>query len=155
MIEIKRVRAEELYPMRLELLRGGSTDVSKAVFDGDDEKDSKHFMLREGGEEAGIVTVIRRSGEFEGKVFQMRGLAVKEEKRRKGYAAALIKAAEYYVFIEMGAEILWLNSRTRVIGLYEKAGYKSSGELFEIEGVGEHILMYKKREDYKTGCCSH
>ena len=64
MIEIKRVRAEELYPMRLELLRGGSTDVSKAVFDGDDEKDSRHFMLREGGEEAGRVTVIRISGEI-------------------------------------------------------------------------------------------
>lgn len=151
MVEIKKVVARELYDIRLKVLREGKQDVSLAVFEGDDDATSAHFKLLESGQLAGCVSVIKE-GKGNENEYRLRGLAVYEEYRGKGYGISLIKMAEYYAFVTVGAEILWLNSRVHAEGLYLKQGYKKQGDVFMIENVGEHVLMIKNKSEYKT-CC--
>jgi GNAT superfamily N-acetyltransferase len=40
--------------------------------------------------------------------------------------------------------LLWCNARVSAIGFYEKVGFKKfNGEVFEIDEIGPHVLMFK------------
>ena len=171
MIEIKRVGAEELYPIRLEVLRNGSKNTEDAVFAGDDAPMTMHAgiycdelagcvsVMEEYSEEISriadgveIKTDAVRNAGFGKLLMRMRGLAVYEKFRGQGLSFSLVRYAEFFAFAEKGAAVLWLNAREHVVGLYEKMGYKKLGEPFNIENVGMHYLMYKPASEYSAGC---
>ena len=55
----------------------------------------------------------------------------------------LIKTA----FLELksiGADFLWCNARIAALDFYESVGFKTKGELFDIEIIGPHYYMYKE-----------
>lgn len=171
MIEIKRVKAEELYPIRLKVLRNDSQNTVDAIFVGDNDSNTMHAgiyneelmgcvsVMEEASDEItrlveadeSIPAVLRMMG-FGKRLMRMRGLAVYEQYRGQGLSFSLVRYAEFYAFAEKGASALWLNAREHVVGLYEKFGYKKIGDAFNIENVGMHYLMYKPASAYSAGC---
>ncbi len=154
MTEIRKVSAEELYPLRLAVLRNGSQNPADAYFSGDEEESSLHVALYEGGVLAAGGSLISSTNDFIGadNPYRVRGLAVYPEYRGNGYAKAILAYIEFYGFEEKKADVIWLYAREKAAGLYEKLGYVVSGEAVEIQGIGRHYLMYKAVCDYRPGC---
>lgn len=43
-----------------------------------------------------------------------------------------------------GGDLLWCNARTSAAGFYRKLNFAIQGEVFNIENIGPHYVMYKK-----------
>ncbi|MDZ7815017.1 MAG: GNAT family N-acetyltransferase [Planctomycetota bacterium] len=107
---------------------------------GDEEPDAFHFALYDGDEVVGCVTYVRR--QFEGSdAYQLRGMAVTGELRGKGLGRRLYERSLQHVSDETGNELFWCNSQMRAKGFYERMGWNTAGEVFEIDGVGPHVRM--------------
>ena len=92
----------------------------------------------------GIVSVYQVNSQlfFNENQFQIRGMAVLEAHQQKGYGALLIERAEKYCF-EKDASVIWFNAREKAVPFYEKNGYQTKGNSFEIPEVGTHFIMFK------------
>ncbi len=69
-------------------------------------------------------------------------MAVLENYRKKGLGEALVVCCEKYC-INRNANLIWFNARKEAVGFYEKMAYQKKGMPFEIENIGEHVVMFK------------
>ena len=74
--------------------------------------------------------------------FRLRGMATEENFRKKGFGKLLLKTAEK-IIIEKGSDNLWCNARIKAVPFYLSCGYKIFGQLFDIQDIGPHYMMYK------------
>jgi GNAT superfamily N-acetyltransferase len=63
--------------------------------------------------------------------------------QKKGLGEALISYCEKYC-IKRNADLICFNTRKETVGFYEKMTYQKKGMPFEIENIGEHVVMFKK-----------
>ena len=140
---IKEIQSSETYLVRQEVLRKGKP-LETCHFEGDDEKTTKHFGIELNEKIIGIVSVYQVNSQlfFDENQFQIRGMAVLEAHQQKGYGALLIERAEKYCF-EKNASVIWFNAREKAVPFYEKNGYQTKGNSFEIPEVGTHFIMFK------------
>ncbi len=143
MTDIREISTLETFAIRHPVLRAGKP-LESCRFDGDDLKTTKHFGVFENETLAGIVTVLQSNSALfvEDFQFQIRGMAVLENHQKKGFGEKLLFYAEDYIRDKNG-KLIWCNARENASGFYEKSGYKKTGNLFEIPGVGSHYVMYK------------
>ena len=142
-MNVKRISVEQTWPIRNEILRPG-LPVSTCQFEEDKLSGATHFGSYLENDLTGIVSVyqINPAHVTEGSCWQFRAMATRENVRGLGHGKALIDAMEAYL-TEQGADLSWCNARDSAHGFYEKLGYASVGEMFEIPGVGPHWLMHK------------
>ena len=140
---IKEIQSSETYLVRQKELRKGKP-LETCHFEGDDEKTTKHFGIELNEKIIGIVSVYQVNSQlfFDENQFQIRGMAVLEAHQQKGYGALLIERAEKYCF-EKNASVIWFNAREKAVPFYEKNGYQTKGNSFEIPEVGTHFIMFK------------
>ena len=74
--------------------------------------------------------------------FRLRGMATEEKYRKKGFGKLLLKTAEK-IISEKGSNNLWCNARIKAVPFYLSCGYKIFGQLFDIQHIGPHYMMYK------------
>ena len=141
---LKKITASETYSVRLPVLRKGKS-VESCQFDGDHLATTIHFGLYLNQELVGIVSLFQKSNPLfpEKKQFQIRGMAVLENQRKKDFGKKLLIHCEKECR-NQDANLIWFNARTEAVGFYEKMGYQKTGTPFEIPDVGEHIIMLKK-----------
>lgn len=145
-IIIQPVTARDLLPLRHALLRPHQPEET-CVFPGDNDPTTIHlgaFML---DEMIGIASLYQESHKTitAGSGFRLRGLAIKDALRRRGYGQALLQAVEEQAQAQ-GADYLWANARITALDFYAKAGYSIGEEEFIVPGVGPHRLV---RRDFK------
>ena len=140
---IKEIQSSETYLVRQEELRKGKP-LETCHFEGDDEKTTKHFGIELNEKIIGIVSVYQVNSQlfFNENQFQIRGMAVLEAHQQKGYGALLVERADKYCF-EKNASVIWFNAREKAVPFYEKNGYQTKGNSFEIPEVGIHFVMFK------------
>ena len=73
--------------------------------------------------------------------YRLRGMATAPELRGEGAGSQLLKKGNE-ILLEKGVPIWWCNARISAAGYYEKAGLSQLGEIFEIEPIGMHKVMY-------------
>jgi predicted GNAT family N-acyltransferase len=141
---IKKITASETYSMRLPVLRKGKP-IESCHFDGDDSATTIHFGLYLNQELVGIVSLFQKNNPLfsEKNQFQIRGMAVLENHRKKDFGKALLIHCEQECS-NHDVDLIWFNARTEATGFYEKMGYQKTGTPFEIPDVGEHLIMLKK-----------
>jgi GNAT superfamily N-acetyltransferase len=140
---IKEIQSSETYLVRQEELRKGKP-LETCHFEGDDAETTMHFGIELNEKIIGIVSVYQVNSQlfFNENQFQIRGMAVLEAHQQKGYGALLIERAEKYCF-EKNASVIWFNAREKAVPFYEKNGYQTKGNSFEIPEVGIHFVMFK------------
>lgn len=113
--------------------------------DGDDLPTTIHLGLYINDELTGIVSIFKSASKlFEAEAqYQLRGMAVLAEHQKQGIGEQLVDAAEKVIEEAQGC-LIWFNARENATGFYKKLGYTITGKLFNIEGVGQHYVMYKK-----------
>jgi len=141
---IKKISAIETYPVRHPVLRAGRP-LEDCKFDHDDLETTFHLGLFEKNHLIGVATFLKNnSSSFpESNQYQLRGMAVLDRFQGKGLGAQLLNYAELELKLSQ-AELLWFNARERAVPFYSKLGYKTTGNTFDIKGIGSHYLMFKK-----------
>ena len=74
--------------------------------------------------------------------YRLRGMATLPEFRNNHAGSSLIQKAEQ-ILQERQANILWCNGRVTVANYYKRLGFQEHGEIFEIEPIGLHKVLYK------------
>jgi ribosomal protein S18 acetylase RimI-like enzyme len=60
----------------------------------------------------------------------------------RGIGAAVLKEGER-IASQRNFDLIWCNARTSAYKYYVKQGYTAFDDIFEIEGIGPHKVMYK------------
>jgi predicted GNAT family N-acyltransferase len=152
-INMKTVTLDDILSLRAKVLRPGRA-LNEAIFEGDDKSDTIHVALFEGDEIVACASLYNKNGAFfdDKRQYQLRGMAVEERCRGKGYGRALLKYSEF-LMLNRGIDVLWLNARLDAVGFYKKQGYETYGEKFYIPDVCEHIVMAKMLSDATCEGC--
>ncbi|MCI4441888.1 MAG: GNAT family N-acetyltransferase [Lentimicrobium sp.] len=144
---IKKISSAETFSVRHPVLRKGKP-LESCHFDGDNLETTQHFGLYLDEELVGIISLFKKSNpDFkENNQYQIRGMAVLEDHRKKDFGKALIRYSEEQCK-NQNVDLIWFNARIEASGFYEKMGYQKIGVPFEIPDVGEHIVMFKKNKN--------
>lgn len=141
MIRIEKIKAEDTYSIRKSVLREGMTLSHEMAGDHDD--DTLHLGLFDQDELVCIGSFMKASKPgFKGCQYQLRGMASAKGSQGKGYGKKLLLAAEQ-LLKDKNVDLLWCNARVVALDFYNKLGYRSIGDVFEVDQVGPHFLMFK------------
>lgn len=139
MIRIKKISAEESYPIRLEVLRKEIDLPFK--FKGDEDLDTFHLGAFDKNDLIAVSSFMKSSNEkFKVEQYQLRGMATLIESQGLG-AGKLMMQEAINLLKEMNVDVLWCNARVKAVEFYKKQGLQTHGEVFEIPLVGPHYLM--------------
>ena len=138
-ITIEQVTAADTYALRAQELRQGRP----VEIDGDDAPYVLHLAARiDGGEIVGVVRFHPRDcpwREGEGS-WQLRGMATDPRVRGLGAGRALV-AEGLSRIAARGGELVWCDARATAVGFYERLGFTSVTEDYDLRPVGLHRGM--------------
>ncbi|MGY4539750.1 GNAT superfamily N-acetyltransferase [Mucilaginibacter sp. UYNi724] len=141
---IKFITANDVLPLRNEVLREGKLTLDECRFPNDDAEGAFHLGYYIGNELACIASFhpLGYDG-FEGKAYQLRGMATAENYRGKGFGNMLVNFAITYL---RGQKVnyIWCNARKKAIQFYLGVGFEIISPEFEVTGIGPHHVMYVK-----------
>ena len=141
-VEIPVVDAGQTHELRQRILRPHQA-VAEMVYHGDDDPETAHFAVLDGGGEAvGVVSLYRRPmpGEAAGGDWQFRGMAVDGRLHRRGVGRLLLTACFDHARANGGTR-LWCNARLSAAGFYERLGFERRGDEFVVADIGPHVVM--------------
>lgn len=144
-IEVRNISAEATYPIRQVVLRPGKP-VEEVYFSGDTAITSFHLGAFLNGKLLGVASFMKNSNPAFQSLhqFQLRGMAVLPEAQGLGIGKVLLLNGEQVFKEKWESGLLWFNARESAVQFYEKFGYHTYGDFFEIPNVCIHIVMYKE-----------
>jgi predicted GNAT family N-acyltransferase len=144
---IRTISAAATRPMRREVLRPGQR-LEDLAYPGDDDADTRHFGAFLGERIVGIASIYRRPrpGGNDPFDWQLRGMASAADRRGTGVGALLLLAALDHA-AAAGGRHCWCHARVAAAGFYRRYGFAALGEVYEIAGIGPHLLMLRPLAD--------
>ena len=133
--------------LRRELLRPGRP-VEESVYPTDADPLTGHAVARnDAGDVVGIATIALDPGPpviltstDPSRHWRLRGMATSDAVRGTGVGRRVLDLAVDHARSN-GAELLWCNARLPAVGFYERAGWRTVGEQFELPNIGPHYVM--------------
>ena len=143
-VEINKVEAEKIRPLRHSELRKGQ-DYSTTSYLKDYEEGTFHMACIA---DYKIVTCATFYAQKSMKIksnnaYRLRGMATDSQLQRKGYARNLMLES-FKELKKRDCDMVWCNARLVAVNFYKSVGFKITGELFDIKGIGPHYYMYKE-----------
>ncbi len=144
-IHVEFVQPLVLHALRRQVLRPGQP-WSSVDHDYDSWPDTFHVAaFGPRGEVAGCASfhpdaAPHRPGSSASHTWRLRAMASLPEVRGQGYGAAALR----YGIAEVrrrGGTVLWCNARSGAVGFYERLGFSTVGDEFEIAPIGPHFVM--------------
>ncbi|CAL2081623.1 GNAT family N-acetyltransferase [Tenacibaculum sp. 190524A05c] len=140
MVSVKKITAQDTYPLRIEVLRK-NIDLPHE-FEGDLDDSTIHVGVYDENQIVCIGTFMENGiDDLKGKQYQLRGMASSPEARGKGYGKLLLSFATNELE-KLNIDFLWCNAREVAVKFYEKNEFIIIGERF-INKAGPHYKMYK------------
>ena len=145
-MKVLRISASDAFPIRQQMLVP-SRELKKAKFENDDDEDiSFHLGAFKDSKLVSVASFFYdRNPLFpDMHQYQLRGMATLPEFQGQGLSSELLSSA-FPIIKQNFCTLLWCNARVTAIGFYEKVGFKKyNDEVFEIEDIGPHVLMFKQ-----------
>ena len=143
MHSIKQIPSRQTFEVRQPVLRPGKP-VESCIFDGDDLSTTAHFGIYDNDTLVGVVSVFKSKSHLfdEENQFQLRGMAVLDSHQKQGIGEKLVHKAEEYISNNAG-KLIWFNAREIAVGFYNRMGYNTTGDPFDIGDIGAHYVMFK------------
>ena len=140
---VSLIPASDTYPLRLKVLRPGST-LADTHFDSDLIEGFFHMGLYLDGRIVVVASFHPRSHPALGgeAAYQLRGMATDPAHAGKGHGSTLLQAA-LEELKRRSARLLWCNARIMAVPFYQRHGLVTEGPEFEIPGIGRHCLMWR------------
>ena len=142
MIEVKKIKPEETYQIRLEVLRKNINLPYK--FDGDLDENTFHLGVFIDGVLIAVSSFMEsKHSNLKGGQYQLRGMATLNEFQGYGGGKLMMQKA-FSLLSKLNIDYLWCNARVVAVKFYEKQGMEIMGDDFDIPLVGKHFVMFKK-----------
>lgn len=139
-VTIRRVSAEDVYPLRHRVLRPNQTQ-SDCIWTQDKDSETVHFGAELNGQIVGIASIAISPREADPpNTWRLRGMATLPELQGRGVGAKVLQACLAHAKSRGGA-LMWCNARTTALEFYRRHGFETVGEEFDIEGIGPHYVM--------------
>jgi GNAT superfamily N-acetyltransferase len=138
------LKAKETYTVRHQELRQGKP-LESCIFIGDDLDSTLHFGYKIEDDIVAVVSAFQQKNslfDYENQ-YQIRGMAVLSKFQGTGIGKKLFVEMEQFL-ISKNVEFIWFNARLIAVPFYKSISCEVIGDLFDIEDVGPHYLMYKK-----------
>jgi len=143
-VNIRKVDAERIRPLRHSELRKGQ-DFSTTSYLKDYEINTFHMACIVDDKPVTCATFYpEKSTKIKTEnAYRLRGVATDSRFKRKGYASNLM-AESFKELKKRDCNMVWCNARLVAVDFYKSVGFKITGELFDIKGIGPHYYMYKE-----------
>lgn len=139
MICVRQVPVDVVRPLRTAVLRPGQ-ELAAVSWPGDDEPDSVHLAAyEETGDTCGVGTLVREPTDRPD-TWRLRGMAVAASARGRGVGTAVLQALLERARAD-DAALVWCTARLAARSLYERAGFRAVGEIYDLPGIGPHLRM--------------
>jgi len=143
-LKVLRISAADTRSIRHQILRPNQT-LEDCKYPGDESDQTFHLGAFIDGK---LVSVASFYFEKHPKLeepyqYRLRGMATLPDYRGQGLSSELLTMA-FPIIKQNFCQLLWCNAREGALGFYEKVGFHSSGNRFDIEGIGPHYLMSKE-----------
>lgn len=141
-VDIRVVEPNVIRPMRQRVLRPHQP-IEAMAYPGDDEAEAFHLAAIDREQAViGIASFYRDPHPLEPHAgdWRLRGMAVDPAVQGRGLGSSLMRAGINQV-IEQGGQRLWCNARVSAQGFYERLGFSTQGDRFEIDPIGPHFVM--------------
>ncbi|MFI8995047.1 GNAT family N-acetyltransferase [Streptomyces sp. NPDC053542] len=137
-IRTKTVPRAEIFDLRWSVLRPG-LPAEAARYPEDADPGVFHMAAYDGDTLAACATFFPDPvpGEEAVPAYRFRGMASSPEARGRGFGAAVLRAGIEEA-ARRGAQLVWCNGRVSARGFYERMGFTTDGETFEIAPSGAH-----------------
>jgi predicted GNAT family N-acyltransferase len=132
-----------LHALRLQVLRPGQP-ASSVDHEHDYWPDTFHvgaFDAR--GIAVACATFYPETSPTQRSGWRLRAMATAPEARGKGYGACTLRFGIDEIRAR-GGDYLWCNARSGAIWFYQRLGFVTVGEEFEIEPIGPHYVMERE-----------
>lgn len=142
-MEVRRISPKDTKLIRKKMLRPEGT-LEDCSFEGDSADQTFHLGAFVDGKLVSIASFFfEKHPEIEGPhQYRLRGMATLPEFQNQGLSMALLKRGLPIIRQNL-CTVLWCNARKTAVGFYEKNGFTQKGDFFEIEGIGQHLLMVR------------
>jgi GNAT superfamily N-acetyltransferase len=142
-MEIRPITADAARAVRLPILRPGHPPHT-AMFPEDDNPRTVHLGAFDGEQLVAVATFFPEACAARPGVpaYRLRGMATLRGWQGRGIGRALL-AAGTELAEDAGARALWCHARSTARGFYEKLGFETEGEEFELPVSGRHYVMIK------------
>jgi GNAT superfamily N-acetyltransferase len=145
-VQIRRALPEEVIDLRHAILRAG-LPRDTAIFPGDDHADARHVVAVTGdGRIIGCATAHPSTWD-NAPAWQIRGMATDPAFRGAGIGRAMLGLLEKTIRDETTIRQMWCYARVSAMAFYERAGWRSISDPFEIPTAGPHMRMVKSITD--------
>ena len=146
-MKVLRISANDTRNIRQQVLRPESP-IDECVFDGDDDDQTFHLCVFIDSRLVSIASFyFEKHLQLEAPYqYRLRGMATLPDYRGQGHSSALLKTG-FPIVIQNLCSLVWCNARENALGFYEKLGFQSDGDFFDIEDIGPHKLMIRKLEE--------
>lgn len=141
MLAVRTITAAETGRLRMEVLRPGRPRADSA-YPGDDDPTTFHLGAFEDSALVGIASVYSEARAPTRPGWRLRGMATAPPARGSGAGRALLERVITEVAARGGGE-LWCNARLSAQGFYARAGFGVESGVFDIPGIGPHVVMTK------------
>lgn len=141
-MRIRFIKASDTHALRHRVLRPHQP-IEEVDFPNDRNPDSFHLGAFIGEHLIGVASFYReRSEQLLGwKQYRLRGMATHPDFQGQGVGRRLVRFALEHLRAQR-ADLLWCNARVGAAPFYQKLGFHTHGEAFDIAGVGPHYLMH-------------
>lgn len=145
MLEVGIIPSKETYPLRLEVLWQHKKSIEECRLDIDDLESTFHVGAYKNEELVSIGTFLLQNNEKfkELKQYRLRAMATSPKVRGENFGKKIIEFAMNELQ-NRKVELLWCDAREVALGFYEKMGFKTVGDFYNVPQIGPHKLMYKK-----------
>ncbi len=142
MIAVKPILSEDTVDIRQKVLRAGlSPDTCR--WSEDDALTTFHLGGFLNDRLVGVSTFQKEPFPGDGDAdYRLRGMAVLSELRGQGVGSLMLLAGEDRLR-GRGYAAIWCQARVAAVPFYQKNGWVSLGDVFDVPGVGPHFLMIK------------
>ena len=148
MLDIREISADDTRPLRQTILRPHQTRAD-CVYPGDDDTPTFHLGAFDGDLLITIASIYAeretRFDAFDEELqYRLRGMGTLQAYRGQGIGAAVLQSCIGRCW-DAGASLLWCNARASASGYYDKMGFQTIPEIFEIPTIGPHRVMFIQR----------
>jgi GNAT superfamily N-acetyltransferase len=141
---IRFIQADDVLPIRNEVLREGKLTLDECRWPGDELEGSFHLGYFDQDALVCVASFHPKNYDgYDGKAYQLRGMATLENYRGKGIGNQLANFAIVYLRGQK-ANYVWCNARKKAVRFYQNLGFEIISPEFELHGVGPHHVLYLK-----------
>lgn len=142
-MEIKELETKDIQKLRHEILWQHKKSVDECVIDADSFEGTFHIGAVKNDEVVGTSTfIIDVNNNFDTiNQYRLRAMATSPKVRGEGVGKQIVKFA-IKKLKQMNVELLWCDARLEATGFYEKLGFNSVGDVYNVPNIGPHKLMY-------------